>query len=105
MPKRPNSARHREGEHANGQSAAIKWLRENGPGGPLNRPHEDADQDKRSWLATLPPRLGVTKQATFKWTRVPAERVLKVAQITGLSPHFLRPDIYPRPVVGKLTAD
>jgi hypothetical protein len=103
MPKRPNSARQRESGHANGQSAAVKWLRENGPAGPLDRRYEDEVADKRSWLATLPPRLGVTKQATFKWTRVPAERVLKVARITGLSPHFLRPDLYPRE--GEVPAD
>jgi hypothetical protein len=102
MPKRPKTQR-----YANGQSAAIHWLRENGPGGPLSCRHEELPglADKRSWLATLPARLGVSKQATFKWTRVPAERVLKVAQITGLSPHFLRPDLYPAHGVGKVPAD
>lgn len=38
--------------------------------------------------------LGISKQAVAQWPRVPAERVLDVERITGVSRHQLRPDIY-----------
>lgn len=39
---------------------------------------------------------GVTYQAVQKWTvRVPAERVLQIESVTGVSRHDLRPDLYP----------
>lgn len=40
----------------------------------------------------------VSPQAVWKWKergRVPAERVLTVERITGVSRHRLRPDLYP----------
>ncbi|MEQ3658635.1 MAG: Cro/CI family transcriptional regulator [Glaciecola sp.] len=40
----------------------------------------------------------VTPQAIRKWERdnkIPAERVLKLEQITGIPRYELRPDIYP----------
>jgi DNA-binding transcriptional regulator YdaS (Cro superfamily) len=43
--------------------------------------------------------LGVTQQSVQKWTRknvrVPAERVIAIERVTGVSRHELRPDIYP----------
>jgi DNA-binding transcriptional regulator YdaS (Cro superfamily) len=45
-------------------------------------------------------RLGVTTAALSQWRtkrRIPAERVLAVSRLTGLSPNTLRPDIYPDP--------
>lgn len=45
-----------------------------------------------SHLAAL---LGVTKQAVSDWERIPAERVLKVEQHTGVARGDLRPDLYP----------
>lgn len=39
--------------------------------------------------------LGITSQAIGQWKRVPAERVLDVERITGVSRHELRPDLYP----------
>lgn len=42
---------------------------------------------------------GVSYQAVQKWMRarnVPAERVLQIERLTGVSRHDLRPDIYPR---------
>jgi len=39
--------------------------------------------------------LGISSQAVSQWKRVPAERVLDVERITGVSRHELRPDIYP----------
>lgn len=41
--------------------------------------------------------LKITTGAVAKWRRVPAERVLAVEALTGISRHDLRPDIYPRP--------
>lgn len=42
-------------------------------------------------------RLGVKVQSIQQWRRIPAERVLDVERVTGISRHDLRPDIYPAP--------
>jgi len=39
--------------------------------------------------------LGLSRTAVSGWRRVPAERVLAVEAITGVSRYTLRPDIYP----------
>lgn len=39
--------------------------------------------------------LGVSYQAVHKWRRVPAERVLDVERLRGISRSTLRPDLYP----------
>lgn len=39
--------------------------------------------------------LGITHGAVSQWRRVPADRVLEVERLTGVSRHVLRPDIYP----------
>lgn len=36
----------------------------------------------------------LTRQAVEQWSVVPPKHVLKVEQITGISKHRLRPDIY-----------
>lgn len=36
----------------------------------------------------------ISPQAVSQWKAVPAERVLTVERITGISRHELRPDIY-----------
>jgi DNA-binding transcriptional regulator YdaS (Cro superfamily) len=36
----------------------------------------------------------VSPQAISKWSRVPAERVLEVERLTGVSRYELRPDVY-----------
>ena len=43
-------------------------------------------------------QLGVSYQAIQTWlqSKVPAERVLTIERLTGVSRHALRPDIYPR---------
>ncbi len=38
---------------------------------------------------------GLTSQAVSQWKRIPAGRVIAVEQITGISRHDLRPDLYP----------
>ncbi len=37
---------------------------------------------------------GVTSQAISQWKKIPAERVLDVERITGISRHKLRPDVF-----------
>lgn len=44
---------------------------------------------------------GVSPQAVSQWKKVPAERVLDVERLTGISRHDLRPDVFGPP----LTAD
>lgn len=39
--------------------------------------------------------LGITPGAIYQWRRVPAERVIQVERLTGISRHELRPDLYP----------
>lgn len=44
--------------------------------------------------------LGISQAAVSKWDRLgkhlPADHVLRVEELTGVSRHDLRPDIYPR---------
>jgi hypothetical protein len=47
--------------------------------------------------AAIAKRLRIQRQAISQWTEVPWNRVLVVAEITGLPPHEIRPDIYPPP--------
>lgn len=51
----------------------------------------DNDAAKPSAIAA---QLGLTPQAVSLWKRVPAERVLDVERITGISRHVLRPDVF-----------
>lgn len=49
--------------------------------------------------------LGVTKMAVSLWKKepagaVPAKRVLPIYILTGVTPHELRPDLYPNPTDG-----
>ncbi|HCM9506496.1 YdaS family helix-turn-helix protein [Enterobacter bugandensis] len=46
--------------------------------------------------------IGVSKMAVSLWRRngVPAERVLPLFSATGVTPHELRPDLYPNPTDG-----
>lgn len=39
--------------------------------------------------------LHITHGAVSQWRRVPAERVLDVERVTGISRSELRPDLYP----------
>lgn len=38
--------------------------------------------------------IGRTKQCVYKWPIVPAEHVLAVESLTGISRHELRPDVF-----------
>lgn len=37
---------------------------------------------------------GLTSQAVSQWKKIPAERVLDVERLTGISRHELRPDVF-----------
>lgn len=45
-------------------------------------------------VTALARALGIKHTALYSWTRVPAERVLDIERITGISRHELRPDIF-----------
>lgn len=49
-------------------------------------------------LENLAERFGVNKTTVLRWKdgRIPAERVLDIERVTGISRHDLRPDLYPR---------
>lgn len=58
----------------------IKWLNE--------------ERGRRSRLARF---LGITPGAISLWPQVPAERVGKVSEFTGIALHELRPDLFAKP--------
>ena len=47
--------------------------------------------------AALARGLGVRSQAISQWREVPANRVLRVEQLSGVARWRLRPDLYPPP--------
>jgi TorA maturation chaperone TorD len=46
-------------------------------------------------IGALARSLGISQPAVSTWVRVPAERVIAVESITGISRSVLRPDLYP----------
>lgn len=52
--------------------------------------------DRVGGISELARRLGITHPALYHWPRVPANRVLQIEKLTGISRHDMRPDIYPR---------
>lgn len=47
--------------------------------------------------------IGVSGMAVSQWKSkgaVPSSRVLKIFSVTGITPHELRPDLYPNPTDG-----
>lgn len=51
-------------------------------------------KEQRGRASRLAEELGMFPSAISQWTQVPAERVLDVERITGLSRYRLRPDLY-----------
>lgn len=45
-------------------------------------------------VTELARRIGISQPSVSNWTRVPAERVLTVEQVTGVARAVLRPDLY-----------
>lgn len=50
--------------------------------------------EKAGGVVALARELGIKHTAMYSWTRVPAERVLDIERVTGISRHELRPDIF-----------
>lgn len=46
--------------------------------------------------------IGVSKMAVSLWKKngVPSTRVIQIYRATGVTPHALRPDLYPNPTDG-----
>lgn len=44
---------------------------------------------------------GITSQAISQWKQVPADKCVPVAELTGVPPHELRPDVFPAPKLEK----
>jgi DNA-binding transcriptional regulator YdaS (Cro superfamily) len=45
-------------------------------------------------IRPLARRLGISMAAVWKWTRVPAARIVEVERVTGVPREKLRPDLY-----------
>lgn len=55
------------------------------------RAYFDRTYGSRSKLAAA---LNITPSAITQWKSIPPEHVLKVSEITGITPALLRPDMY-----------
>lgn len=51
----------------------------------------NAERGRRSELAA---KLCITSGALSQWSQVPADRVMAVEALTGISRHVLRPDVF-----------
>lgn len=45
-------------------------------------------------LARLAREIGITRGAVAQWDKVPAERMVDVSRVTGISIETLRPDLF-----------
>ena len=50
--------------------------------------------EKVGGIVKLSLALGLSRGAVSQWTRVPAERVLEVERVSGVSREILRPDLF-----------
>lgn len=53
--------------------------------------------DRAGGPTSLAKALGISTAAVSQWRKVPAKRVGTVANLVGLSPHEIRPDLFPAP--------
>jgi TorA maturation chaperone TorD len=53
-------------------------------------------------IGALARKIGISQPSVSNWSRIPAERVLSIEAVTGISREVLRPDLYARQAV---TAD
>jgi hypothetical protein len=51
-------------------------------------------------MRVIADRLNIKPQAPYAWRRVPPEHVLAVAEVSGMAPEQIRPDIYPVKAAG-----
>lgn len=49
---------------------------------------------ERGRTTALAAALGITHGAVCQWTNVPHQHVRKIAEITGIAPAALRPDLF-----------
>jgi DNA-binding transcriptional regulator YdaS (Cro superfamily) len=49
---------------------------------------------KAGGVIALSKKLGLSRAAVSQWKRVPAEQVLKVEALTGVSRYDMRPDVF-----------
>lgn len=47
-------------------------------------------------MAKMAMHLGVSRQALYLWSKIPAERLIEVERVTGVSRDVWRPDLYVR---------
>ncbi|MEI4482200.1 MULTISPECIES: transcriptional regulator [unclassified Phyllobacterium] len=50
--------------------------------------------EKTGGVVSLARELGIKHTAMYSWKRVPAERVLDIERVSGISRHELRPDLF-----------
>jgi hypothetical protein len=50
--------------------------------------------DAAGTMADLARRLGISRAAVAQWRKVPAERLVEVERVTGVSRVILRPDLF-----------
>lgn len=60
----------------------------------LNKAKENAGGSVALAVALSAAGPKLTSQAVSQWKRVPAERVIEVERLTGVSRHELRPDVF-----------
>jgi DNA-binding transcriptional regulator YdaS (Cro superfamily) len=53
--------------------------------------------EKAGGVVSLARELGIKHTALYSWNRVPAERVLDIERVTGISRYEMRPDIFGAP--------
>lgn len=58
----------------------------------------EAAKERAEGASSLARALRITPQAVNQWFVVPPERVLEVERLTGISRHFLRPDVFGPPL-------
>lgn len=61
----------------------------------------DAALQIRGTVKRIAQRCGISTAAVSRWRRVPKRRVDAVAEVTGIRPEKLRPDLYEKPVTRK----
>jgi DNA-binding transcriptional regulator YdaS (Cro superfamily) len=54
---------------------------------------EDA-AEAHGGLVELARKLGISHQSFYSWRKVPADRVLQFEELTGISRHEIRPDVF-----------
>ena len=53
--------------------------------------------EKAGSVKALAEAAGVRPQAVSQWRAIPAERVVRISEATGIPRHELRPDLYETP--------